>query len=406
MLKNKVFLCLMAVLLFTDLSVKANDENKLNELIVVKKQRVNSERLEKILLKRNIYFKNAINIEEPNLSFSILKTGSEENIDTVANDLKKTGLFELVEPNYKLKTDFYSLSKPIKKLITSDNNFKSQYYLDQIKVPNAWLFSRGAPNAPIAVLDSGVDYSNSDLVERLLPCTTFVENTNSCQDDFGHGTQVASIIGSQVDAQLSLAGVSWLNPILPIKVSDSMGVATVETLVKGLDYAIKSGAKIAVISLSTEENSEALRIAVESAAQKGILIIASGGNTGLNEVRYPAGYDEVIGVGAVDKEQNKSYFSNMGPHIKIVAPGENIIVPSLDHNYLEEVSGTSFSTPQVAGIAALVWALRPSYTSEGIKKILLSSTKDLGDAGYDISFGYGEVDAEVAVKRALLKYEK
>lgn len=399
MLRTALLLALLQVFfLFNSLNVKAE------ELIALKKERVNPQRLEKHLLKRNIYFKNKADLESSDLSFDILKIETGANLDSVVNDLNKTGLFKLVEPNYKLYPDNEIVSKPAKKTL--------QYYLDQIKVPNAWIFSKGSGNIPIAVLDSGIDYLNKDLAERILPCISVLEGSYSCEDKFGHGTQVASIIASKVDNNLGLAGISWLNPILPIQVSNEEGIATVETVVKGLDYAIKSKSKIAVISLSTDVKSEILGLAIKEAYQKGILIIASGGNTGKSEIRYPAGFDEVIGVGSVNSNLEKSVFSTTGPHIKLVAPGEGIILPVLsskekeDSNYFDEVSGTSFTAPQVAGVAALVWALRPNYENTDIKKILFSSVKDLGKAGYDTSFGYGQIDAEVAVKRVLLKYEK
>ena len=410
MLKTALILGFTAFLIFqNDLSSFAyftNNKKETNELLAVKKERTNLKRIEKVLLKRNAQITNTVLLSDSGFSYDIIKLSDEANQDLVKNELLKTGLFKIVEPNYILESDYNIVSVPSKKIIPDDESFKKQYYLNETKVTNAWLLSIGSGNIPIAVLDSGADYLNSDISERLLPCTSYVDNSFSCQDNFGHGTQVISIIAAKPDNGLGTAGITWLNPILPVKISNEEGIATVSTLISGLDHAVKSSAKIAVISLSTEKESEILKQAVEDAIQNGLLIISSGGNTGKEEIRYPAGYDGVIGVGSVNSKKQISDFSNTGSHIKIVSPGEKILVPVLNQNKLELVNGTSFSAPQVAGIAALIWALRPTYTNKDIEKLLLTTADDLGEPGYDTVYGYGLVNAETAIKRAILKYEK
>ena len=410
MLKTALILGFTAFLIFqNDLLSFAyfiNDKKETNELLAVKKERTNLKRIEKVLLKRNAQITNTVLLSDSGFSYDIIKLSDEANQDLVKNELLKTGLFKIVEPNYILESDYNIVSVPSKKIIPDDESFKKQYYLNETKVTNAWLLSIGSGNIPIAVLDSGADYLNSDISERLLPCTSYVDNSFSCQDNFGHGTQVISIIAAKPDNGLGTAGITWLNPILPVKISNEEGIATVSTLISGLDHAVKSSAKIAVISLSTEKESEILKQAVEDAIQNGLLIISSGGNTGKEEIRYPAGYDGVIGVGSVNSKEQISDFSNTGSHIKIVSPGEKILVPVLNQNKLELVNGTSFSAPQVAGIAALIWALRPTYTNKDIEKLLLTTADDLGEPGYDTVYGYGLVNADTAIKRAILKYEK
>jgi subtilisin family serine protease len=270
-----------------------------------------------------------------------------------------------------------------------------------VKATNACLYARGSFDTTIAILDSGIDYSNSELTKRASQCINTLENSFSCQDEFGHGTHVASIIGAEVDNKYGTCGISWFNPILPVRVSDEYGNATVSTVIIGLDKAIKAKAKIVVISLSTNKLSEALKLAIEEANKRGILVVASGGNTGVQEVRFPAGYNNVVGVGSIDLSNQKSLFSSFGPHIKLVAPGENILVPELNSSSYLFVSGTSFSVPQVAGIAALVWSVKSELSRDTVKEILFSTASDLGEQGYDYKYGYGLVNAEKAVKKAL-----
>ena len=402
-MRNKYSTIFAIVIFFFSISM-AHATTESDELIAIPKKRVKAQRLERILLKRNVYFKTTINSQEQKLSFNVLKIAKGENLEDTVKKLKKSGLFELIEPNYKLESDYIITSTPEKKLIPNDRAFKNQYYLDQTNVTNSWLFSKGASGTLIAVLDSGIDYSNLDLNQRLLICSVVTDNSYSCEDKFGHGTKVASIIGSNTDNDLDLAGITWFNPILPIKVSNEKGIATVSTVIKGLEEATNNKAKIAVISLSTNKKSDALGLAVQLAVEKGILIFASGGNSGLEEIRYPAGFDGVIGVGSTTSEEKKASFSTTGTHIKIVAPGENILVPSVNSKSLEFVDGNSFSTPQLAGIAALIWAIKPEYTNKDISNVLFSTAKDLGNKGYDTEFGYGQVDALSAIERVLTSF--
>src|SRR3989338_4577091 len=361
-----------------------------SELLVLEKQRAKSSRTNKVFMKRNILFSKELQTNDGLLK--VVKISDSEDLEKISDTLKKTGLFKFVEPNYKLASDYTIISDPKKEIIPNDKDFKKQYYLDKTNVPGAWLFSIGSLS-PIAVLDSGIDYSRLDIHGRVLPCEIVLVENFSCQDNFGHGTKVSSIIGSVSDNELGLAGISWLNPILPVKVSNIEGIATVSNVVEGLQKAANSGARIVVISLSTNKKSEALRLGIKQAVGRGVLIVASGGNTGLEEIRYPAGYDDVIGVGSVGENEKRSFFSNAGSHIKLVAPGEKIVTLFPGSNLVQEVYGTSFSAPQIAGIAALVWAKKPELTNKEIAKLLYSSAKDLGKTGYDNEYGYGLVDA-------------
>lgn len=399
-MKKYFLLLILTLALFIHAITPTGAKEDFTQLIAVPKERVKTERIEKTLLKRQTHFKNKIILN--NLSFHIIELSSQTNKDTVINDLRKTGLFKIIEPDYILMSDYIVNRSAGVRLEPNDEDFKYQYYLDITKVTKAWLLSIGAANMPIAVLDSGVNYLNKDLYKRVLPCANVLSSYGySCLDDFGHGTKVTSIIGAEADNNLATAGITWLNPILPIRISNEQGIASVSTIIQGLSEAIRNQVKIAVISLSTNMKSLALKETVRAAYLSGILIVSSGGNTGIDELRYPAAYDEVIGVGSLDKELNISYFSTKGKHIDLVAPGENILVQSLYDGYLEEVNGTSFTTPQVAAIAALVWAVRPEYTNEDIKNLLFKTATDLGTEGYDTEYGYGLVNAKKAVKQAL-----
>lgn len=391
-----LYFTLIGSFCFTGISYAKNT----GEIIAIPKQRMTLSQVEKKLLTRGIAYQRKIELGGLNKEVVIFNVSPSENISESVQDLKESNLFEYVEPNYILYSDAIKEKKLSLELMPNDKEFGNQYYLNLTQVTKSWLYSTGALNMPIAILDSGVDFSNLDLQRRVSSCLNALTNSFTCEDNYGHGTKIASIIGAEADNTLGTAGVTWTNPIVAIKVSDENGIASVSSVIDGFKQAQNSQAKIIVISLSTNQKSEILGEVIKDIYSGNILIFASGGNTGLEEVRYPAGYEEVIGVGSVSREQVRSDFSTRGKHIQLVAPGENVLVPKLRHDALVPASGTSFSTPQVAGVAALIWAVKPELTNEEVKKLLFKTAKDLGEEGYDIEYGYGLVNAYKAIKEA------
>lgn len=400
---KKIFTVLILISYFLSFPYGARGEYLNNEVIVIPENNISSEVANNFATRNRIAYKKRIDINGSELHFEILELPQDENKSKIIAELRSSGLFKLVEPNDIFTPDYTIVRNKGIKLSTNDREFERQYYLELTKVTSAWFHSTGAPNMPIAVLDSGIDYTKEDLSQRLLPCINVLEGSLNCNDLFGHGTKVASIIGSQSDNNKGIAGISWLNPILPIKVSNERGIATLSSIISGINEGIKNNAKIIVISLSTSNYSEALRLVIDDVYKKGALIISSGGNTGQEEIRYPAGYTKVIGVGATDSQSHISFFSTTGPHIDIVAPGESILVELPETDGIYEVHGTSFSAPQIGGIAALIWAANPGLSNAQVKRIMFKTAKDLGSKGYDKEYGYGLIDAKRAVKTALSK---
>ena len=339
-------------------------------------------------------------------------TDNKEEINKKIAELKKSGLFEIVEPDYKLGLDKVSERQYVKiikhseedtlnvadtnteEITPNDRDFISQYYLREINATKAWSVSKGKDSIIVGVLDTGTDANHPDLAGKIIG-----EPGINTTDDIGHGTEVSGMIAANTNNSEGIAGIGWNTKILPIKITDEFGQAKVSTVVQALDEASSRGVKIVQISLSTNQFSQTLQDAIKEAQSRGILVVSTGGNTGIEELRYPASFDGVIGVGAVNQDKQKESYSTTGEHISLVAPGASIFTTTTGSSY-SAVTGTSFSAPQVAGAAALVWSIAPGLSSDDVGTILFQSAEDLGSPGKDHYFGYGLLNIQRAVEMA------
>lgn len=329
--------------------------------------------------------------------------------------LKQSGLFDLVEPDYKFSLDQNTSEKNYIKIIRhnlndnlvdsenivevtpNDKDFQAQYYLKEINVTKAWRTTTG-DSLLIGVLDTGADANHPDLEGKVIDG----EFNQDLNDEIGHGTAVSGIISANTNNNQGIAGVTWNAKILSLKVTDDNGVARVSTVVSALNKAYDKGAMIVQISLSTNQFSQTLKNAIKEAQDKNILIISSAGNTGVKEPRYPAAFNGVLGIGATDETKEVASYSTRGEHVSLVAPGNLIYTTSPNSKY-ESVSGTSFAAPQVAGAAALVWSIAPVLTNTEIRDLLINSAEDKGVPGKDDEYGYGILNTEKAVELAKAK---
>ena len=395
----------------------AQEASDYDSLIVVPKEKsAYSKRMGRVLAKRGIlkYQKIKDNIYVIHLD----KNDKEAKI----TELQESGLFELVEPDYKLVlnemptervyTKITVLSKEnknpdpevleTKEITPNDKGFGSQYYLREINATKAWSTTVGN-SLLVGILDTGVDQNHPDLAGKV---TAGTDNPDyDLNDQIGHGTEVAGIIAANTNNNLGIAGISWNTKVLSLRITDDVGQARVSTVVKALEDAYNKGAKIVQISLSTNQFSHTLRDSIQQAQDRGILVVSTAGNTGVSELRYPAAFDGVIGVGATNQAKEIESYSTRGEHVDLVAPGTSVYTTSAYSSY-ETVTGTSFSSPQIAGAAALVWSIVPTLTNEEVSEILINSADDLGDPGKDEKYGNGILNIEKAVKLAKEKKEE
>jgi subtilisin family serine protease len=231
----------------------------------------------------------------------------------------------------------------------------------------------------VAVLDSGV-IENPALWANGVKRVTLLEGVGTAE----HGTEVAAIIaGMGADVQ----GVSPQARLLSIQVLNTEGVGDVFTLARGIVTAVDQGAKVINLSLGAFESGFILRDAVDYARRRGVAVVAASGNEAVDGLLYPAAYDDVIAVGAVDAAGRQTYFSNRGAALDIAAPGVGVTTAASLGG--EMFSGTSAATPFVSGALAYLFSRNPGLSLAEATQILRQCSDDGGAPGWDPEYGYG-----------------
>lgn len=274
----------------------------------------------------------------------------------------------------------------------------------------------------IAVLDTGIDFTHPDLTGSYKGGYDFVNNDPVPWDDncheggFGnvcHGTHVSGTIAAEHNG-FGVVGVAPGASIYAVKVLDGGGGGSASSIISGIEWANNSGMNIISMSFGKDENNTAMLDAVNAAYNSGILLVASGGNTYGGSVVYPAAYDSVIAVTAIDQNGQKADLSPKGQKIEVAAPGVNInsticiTANAFATSCLQEgyglLSGTSMAAPHVSGEAALIFSTNfPDVNGDGhrdnkdVRQIIDNTAFDTGVPGRDDIYGYGIVDVSKAL---------
>lgn len=238
----------------------------------------------------------------------------------------------------------------------------------------------------VAVLDTGTDSTHPAFNGRVIPTgvnTSTSGNRNDSSDDNGHGTQVAGVI---IDSTLDNITVK------PYKVLDNYGQGTLLTLAAGIICAVNDNVDVINMSISFAESSEVLKEAVKLADRNNILLVAAAGNDSSNTLYYPASYDGVIKVGAINQSGVIANFSTRGEDVDFAAPGVNIYTTNIGGKY-KTVSGTSFSSPLVAALAATMLSFDPMLSTEDVLEILIENSISVQETDAKIKYGNGIINA-------------
>ena len=284
--------------------------------------------------------------------------------------------------------------------ISNDPFSAMQWNLKAIGMEEAWRSGLTGKGVTVAIVDSGLSGTTGDIDKsRVLPGKNCVGGTG-VDDTLGHGTFVAGVIGATQDNGVGIAGIAPGVTIVPIKC-----YATDET-----DFAAQAAGIYAAvdeyhcdilnISAGDPEIVPEVEAAIRHALDEGVIVVAAAGNSGDTQLLYPASYDGVISVSNVGRDLVLSATSNKNDHVWVTAPGREIISLGRLPGTVKMSSGTSFSAPAVAGVAALLKEAFPQMTPADFKEILKVSSKDLGRTGYDIYYGWGLVQAPDAIRAA------
>ncbi|MHC4647743.1 MAG: S8 family serine peptidase, partial [Planctomycetota bacterium] len=306
----------------------------------------------------------------------------------------------------------------------------------QVRADYAWDNAITGQGVKVCVVDTGIDYTHPDLLNKVVAQINVTDPFSDAMDDHGHGTHCAGIIASEGPVY---RGVSHDVALMGAKVLDYTGAGYASDVAIGIGWCVEQGAD--VISLSLGEglftgtcDDDIMAQAVNHAVDPcGVVVVCASGNDGNpNAMVAPACASRAIAVGAVDKADNIASYSDGGPELDLVAPGADMLG---GENYPEIVStfstlvannplycmyllagecydnyfivdgsryiraaGTSMATPHVAGAAALLLEENPNLTPAQIKDVLEQNADDLGPASWDNVYGWGRVNIQKALE--------
>lgn len=263
-------------------------------------------------------------------------------------------------------------------------------------LPRTSALAAGAP-ITIAVLDSGIDSSTSQLSSSVLPGYNIFNSSNDTPDPVGHGTWVASTALTTYNSYKSSADPQSSLSLLPIAITDNTGSTLSSTAADGLRRAAASGAKIANLSFEVHGGTSDIAAAAHDFVAAGGIVFAAAGNDAQHHGQ--SDNPDIISIGSVNSIGTPSSFSSNGPFVDLAAPGENVVAQG-PRNTTVRVSGTSFAAPYAASVAALVWAANPTLTNTQVIDILERTAHDAYVPGKDDYTGYGIIDPVAAIAAA------
>lgn len=336
----------------------------------------------------------------------------------------------------------------------NDNRYNSKPF-NTINAPAAWDQTTGSRDVTVAVLDSGFALDHEDLTGQWSfnpgevgggKESDGIDNDgNGYVDDFRgwdfstadntpqsgtvnpvgqgvtHGTEVSGLIGATGNNAIGSTGVAWNTTLLPLQVLSDDGSGYGNDIVDAIYYAVDQGVDVINMSLGTSGDDPSVRVAVDYAISQNVVVVAAAGNCGNNldgvcvgqspgYVTFPASYNKVIAVGAVDDMSRRAGFSSYGQRVDIVAPGSGTMVAptwspvNQTSAYENSLYGTSFSSPIVAGSAALLRSIGP-FRPDEIKALLLASSRktNISNGIYSPEYGHGVMDIgrSVSIAEAL-----
>lgn len=293
-----------------------------------------------------------------------------------------------------------------------DSELDNSWGVKRIDAGDVHSYNKGS-GIKIAIIDTGIDYTHSDLDANSNPALRgydFVSNDSDPFDDNGHGTHVSGITSAE-DNDSGVVGVAPEADLYALKVLDSSGSGYWSDIIAAIEWVVSNGMQVANMSLGASQEAPGVHDAVKVAYNAGIVLVAAAGNSGNpagqgNNIIYPARFEEVIAVGATDQNDLRASFSSTGDQLELVAPGV-VIHSTIPGGGYASYSGTSMASPHVAGTAALVIASGIS-DSNGNGRIndevilrLINTADDLGASGKDSQYGYGLINAYKAVSPPL-----
>lgn len=198
----------------------------------------------------------------------------------------------------------------------------------------------------VAILDSGINERHEDLVGKVKKKYNTFNNSDQTTDEFNHGTAVAGIIAAN-DNDEGVIGLNQNVELYDVKVLDQEGHGKIEQLVKGIHWSIEQDVDLINLSFGFQSDSAELKEIIQEAISSGVIVVSAAGNTFSLGMDYPAQYEDVISVNAIDPNKSLIDAAALG-ETDFVAPGEDILSTNSNGNY-SLFSGTSFASAYITG---------------------------------------------------------
>ena len=337
-----------------------------------------------------------------------LRAPQGTDLEALAVTMRADSRLTFAEPNF---TNEFPEANPRRSFVWGGFDavpYTNQYAIAQLGLVQAQAVNKGA-GVIVAILDTGVqvnhptlsntwtaaryDFIDNDATPEDIPNGIDEDADGLIDEAVGHGTHVAGIVHLVApDAK-----------IMPLRVLDSDGLGDAFTIAKAIDFAIENGAQVINLSLGTASESDLLDDAVKRATQHGVVVISAAGNLSSEEKQFPAAENCSLGVASVGPTDVKSDFSNYGSWVDVAAPGENIYSALTTSGY-GSWSGTSMSTPFVAGQAALIKGKSPTLNPRQIANLIADTALNTNpmNPGFHGELGSGRIQVgESLVKLAL-----
>lgn len=320
--------------------------------------------------------------------------------------------------------------------LPNDPNISSQWFINNIQLPKAWDITKGDKKVLIAIIDTGVDWNHQDLIDNIwinpneIPNNGIDDDGNGKIDDVRgwdfvgnvttqdiltgnwsedndptniqgfHGTHVAGLASAVTNNSKGIASAGFNCSILPIKCSPDQGGMGIFRGYEGIVYAANIGTKIINCSWGGPGFSPAEQDIINYAMNKGSLVVVAAGNDGANidfGGQYPAGYDNVLCVGATNSSNRVASFSNWGIKVTVYTPGQSIY-STVPNNLYQSQNGTSMASPIAAGVAGLVASVHKEWSPKQILHQIRSTSDNVIVADQSLRpYYYGKINAYKAV---------
>lgn len=352
---------------------------------------------------------------------------------------------------------------------TNDPYLTNNWGMQKVQANRAWDLTTGSSNVSVAVIDTGFELNHEDLASQWLQnpneigqttnsdvCWTGItadKSLNNCDDDGNgyiddyrgydfanldnnpqagqvnpsgeatqHGTMVTGVVGATANNNKGSAGIAQNIKILPLQVFTDDGEAYTNAIVAAIDYATDLNVNVINLSLGTNQYDAALLTAINRAQTNGTLVVAASGNCALNDeefcntlaapgrMTYPALYPQTLAVGATDSSDERANYSSYGPQLDVVAPGSAIGPLPIYNNgsttTYATASGTSFASPLVAGLAALLVSQNSNISTTELNEIFSNSTDttpQMNSQSFTAEYGFGRINAHKSTLLGLAK---